>query len=83
MNLFVPDGYNLIAKTEISGTCVKCYYNPTEQKVFFVVEYLSYEYEAKQKWVSFGPLPKTTLEPLSITIKDVAEMTVPTFIKDE
>lgn len=83
MNLFVPNGYKLVAKTEISGTCTKCYYNPECQKVFFIVEYLNFEYEAQQKWLSFGPVPKATLECFAITLKDVIEMNTPMFIEDK
>ena len=86
MNLFVPPEYRLIAKTEMpgtSGTIVRCYYHPIDQKVFFTVDYLAYEGEAKHKWISFGPLPKATLEPLDVTIKDVLDMQVPQFIEDK
>lgn len=86
MNIFIPEGYNLIAKTEMpgtSGTIVRAYFNPTEQKIFFSVEYLAYSFEAQQKYMSFGPLPKATLEPLLVTIRDVLDMPVPIFIEDK
>lgn len=85
MNLFVPENYKLIAKTEMpgtSGTVIRCYYNPTDQKVYFSVEYLTYENETKQKWLSFGPLPKATLQPLIVTMNDVLDMPVPIYIEE-
>ena len=85
MNIFAPDGYRLVAKTELpgtNGTVVKCYYSSQEQKVFFFIQYLSYEFEVKEKWLTIGPLPKTMLEPIILTMKDVIESPTPNYIEE-
>lgn len=84
MNLFVPDDYKLIAKTEMPGIIVKCYYNSNTKEFFFNIEYLSYNgTEVKQKWMSFGPMTKQVLNPLIHVMTDVVEMTIPIYIKDD
>jgi len=78
----IPEGYGLIAKTQLLGTgdaVVRGYYHASGRKLMFVIEYT--DANGKQS-VHMGPIEKRHLGSLIQTLRDVNEMQIPFYITE-
>lgn len=74
MNVLIPKGFRLIAKTDIQGTgaVVKGYKNPENGRFYFTIKYWWNENgEVQEREIGAGPFEKRLLDPLRTTISDV------------
>lgn len=78
----LPEGYGLIAKTQMLGTgdaIVRAYYHASARKLMFVIEFTNAQ--GKQS-VHMGPVDKGHLGSLIQTMRDVNEMQIPFYITE-
>lgn len=78
----LPDGYGLIAKTQLLGTgdtVVRAYYHANDRDLMFEIQYTD---ERGKRTVQMGPLKKAHLGSLIQTLRDVSEMTIPFYITE-
>lgn len=84
----IPEAFRLVAKTEwAGGSAVRAYWSPDDSVIMTIQSFRNQADELGkirpvEHWSVLGPIPRPLLEPVMITVKDVKEMTYPTFIEE-
>lgn len=86
MLAFIPQGFRLVAVTELPGTAatVKAYIHPERNQIYIRAVYtiVNTDREGEERELNLGPIPRQVLPAINHVLQDVSEMRSLTFLEE-